>query len=278
MRSQKMVCKKCKELVESRTNIVFGEGNPDAEFIFMGEAPGREEDLKGKPFIGKAGKLFTEALNHIGLKREDIFITNAVLCKPLKNRTPTIEEINNCSKRLFKTLKKYGKKIVCLGKTASYAIFRKHIEWKKWTYHPELKKLELQSYLRRGELDSAGGIIEDLLSNAPNDQSICLTMALLKIRQEKFAEADGLLNKLKNDDPNSLPVTVAQIQSKISQDKIDEAISICDETVNRFNTAAVYILRGRTFASLGQTEKAKKDLDELCETTRFPTYWKPSVF
>lgn len=128
-------------------------------------------------------------------------------------------------------------------------------------FHPELKRLELQSYLRHGELSSASGILEDLLANDPNNQSICLSLALLKMRQDKFTEADQLLSKLKAQEPNLLPIIVAQIQSKVRQNKSDDAIRLCDEIINKFNDASAYILRGRTYASLGQAEEAEKDFE-----------------
>ena len=126
-------------------------------------------------------------------------------------------------------------------------------------FHPELEKLELQSYLRRGELDSAGDIFENLLANDPNNQSVCLAFALLKMRQNKFTEADELLNRLKIQVPNSLPVIVAQIELNILQKKSDEALLLCDKVISKFNNASAYILRGRTQSMLGQTEKAIAD-------------------
>ncbi len=126
-------------------------------------------------------------------------------------------------------------------------------------FHPELKRLELQSYLRRGELSSASNILENLLTDDPNNRSICLSLALLKMQQNRFDEANKLLTKLKVQEPNSLPVTVAQIELNIRQDKSAEAISLCDEMVNRFNKAFAYILRAKTLASLGQADKAEED-------------------
>ena len=128
-------------------------------------------------------------------------------------------------------------------------------------FHPELKKLELQSYLRRGELSSASDILENLLTNDPNNRSVCLSLALLKMRQNRFTEAGELLSKLKIQEPNSLPITVAQIGLNIRQGKSAEAILLCDEIVNKFNNASAYILRARTFAFLGQAERAKEDFE-----------------
>ncbi|MHC4157768.1 MAG: tetratricopeptide repeat protein, partial [Planctomycetota bacterium] len=91
-------------------------------------------------------------------------------------------------------------------------------------FHPELKKLELQSYLRRGELSSASDILENLLASDPNNRPVCLALSLIKMRQKKFAEADELLSKLKVQEPNSLPIAAAQIELNIQQNKSTEAL------------------------------------------------------
>ena len=97
-------CKKC-SLWRSRNNVVFGEGSPNAKLILVGEAPGRNEDLQGKPFVGVAGKLLTKILASIGLKREDVFIGNILKCRPPMNRNPKPEEIKACWGYLDKQLK-----------------------------------------------------------------------------------------------------------------------------------------------------------------------------
>ncbi len=84
------------EIAMNATNAVPGEGNPDTEVLFIGEAPGRNEDMTGRPFVGQAGKLLEKNLNNIGLKREDVFITNIVKFRPPENRDPTPEEIELC--------------------------------------------------------------------------------------------------------------------------------------------------------------------------------------
>ncbi len=128
-------------------------------------------------------------------------------------------------------------------------------------YHPELQKIQLQSHLRRGELDSASGVLQDMLSNDPNNHAACLSLALLEMQRNKLDEAAALLARLKRQDPNSLPVAAAQIQLGIRQGKPDEALRLADEVVNRLNNASGYILRARTYASLGQIDAAAKDLD-----------------
>jgi len=116
--SKIMSCVKC-NLSKSRTNAVPGKGNPTAEILFIGEAPGRNEDLKGEPFVGSAGKILSEALDHAGLSRDDVFITNVVKCRPPSNRLPLQEEKDVCHEHLSKELEIIRPKIICiLGNTA----------------------------------------------------------------------------------------------------------------------------------------------------------------
>jgi DNA polymerase len=88
-------CGRCK-LSQKRTHIVFGEGNPDARLMFIGEAPGREEDVQARPFVGEAGMLLTRLIEKMGLKREDVYIANIVKCRPPMNRDPEKDEIQQC--------------------------------------------------------------------------------------------------------------------------------------------------------------------------------------
>lgn len=116
-------CTKCGELCENRTNAVPGEGNESADLMFIGEAPGRNEDEQGRPFVGNAGKLLTEALEEAGLSREDVFITNIVKCRPPNNRVPTQREIDACSDYLTRQIRLVNPKIICiLGRTAFEAM------------------------------------------------------------------------------------------------------------------------------------------------------------
>jgi uracil-DNA glycosylase family 4 len=89
------VCTKC-PLSEGRTSVVFGNGNADADLMFVGEAPGAEEDRQGVPFVGRAGKLLDELLSGIGMRREDVFVANVLKCRPPGNRDPQPEEIETC--------------------------------------------------------------------------------------------------------------------------------------------------------------------------------------
>lgn len=95
LRDEIMDCTKCR-LSMKRTNVVFGEGNPDARLMFVGEAPGREEDIQARPFVGDAGLLLTRLIEKMGFRREDVYIANIVKCRPPLNRDPEADEIGSC--------------------------------------------------------------------------------------------------------------------------------------------------------------------------------------
>jgi len=114
--------------VDGNTNIVFGEGNANATLIFVGEAPGRDEDIQGRPFVGRAGKLFDKAITECEIKRSNIYITNIVKTRPTKNRTPTPEEIKRCWPILDQQIKIIKPKIICtLGACSTNAFLKKPI-------------------------------------------------------------------------------------------------------------------------------------------------------
>jgi DNA polymerase len=117
-------CKRCK-LHEWRTNIVFGEGNPNARLVFVGEGPGEEEDRQGRPFVGRAGQLLTKIINAMGLDRSYVYICNVVKCRPPGNRTPEPDEIGTCEQFLFKQLRAIDPDvIVCLGSVAAQSVLK----------------------------------------------------------------------------------------------------------------------------------------------------------
>jgi uracil-DNA glycosylase len=105
-------CTRCK-LHKARTNIVFGVGNPKAELVFVGEGPGRDEDEQGEPFVGRAGKLLTQMIEAMGLKRSDVYICNVVKCRPPENRLPEKDEIETCSPYLLRQLDTIKPKVIC---------------------------------------------------------------------------------------------------------------------------------------------------------------------
>jgi DNA polymerase len=117
-------CKKC-ELGKTRTNFVFGVGNPDADIMFVGEAPGRDEDLQGIPFVGRAGKLLDKMLGELGWSREDVYIANILKCRPPNNRDPLPAETEQCQPFLIKQIKLIKPKVICsLGRIAAQNILQ----------------------------------------------------------------------------------------------------------------------------------------------------------
>jgi DNA polymerase len=117
-------CTRCK-LHKGRTKIVFGVGNPKAELVFVGEGPGRDEDMQGEPFVGRAGKLLTQMIEAMGLKREDVYICNVVKCRPPENRLPEKDEIATCSPFLMRQLAVIAPKVICcLGSCSAQTLLQ----------------------------------------------------------------------------------------------------------------------------------------------------------
>jgi DNA polymerase len=117
-------CTKCR-LAESRTNVVFGSGDPDADVMFVGEGPGQQEDEQGLPFVGRSGQLLEQLLGEIGLARHDVYIANVVKCRPPKNRDPRPDEIDACKDYLRTQLQLIQPKVVVtLGNFASKLLLR----------------------------------------------------------------------------------------------------------------------------------------------------------
>jgi uracil-DNA glycosylase len=117
-------CTRCK-LHRGRTKLVFGDGNPKAELVFVGEGPGRDEDAQGLPFVGRAGKLLTQMIEAMGLQRKDVYICNVVKCRPPENRTPEKDEVETCSPFLLRQLDAIAPKvIVCLGSVAAQTLLQ----------------------------------------------------------------------------------------------------------------------------------------------------------
>lgn len=117
-------CRKC-GLYRKRTNLVFGTGNPRARLMFVGEAPGAEEDLQGKPFVGRAGTLLTKMIEAMGLRREDVYIANILKCRPPNNRNPLPDEILACSPSLQEQIQVIQPRVICpLGKFAAQFLLK----------------------------------------------------------------------------------------------------------------------------------------------------------
>jgi uracil-DNA glycosylase len=143
-------CTRCK-LHKGRNKIVFGDGNPNAELVFVGEGPGADEDMQGLPFVGRAGKLLTQMIEAMGLQRKDVYICNVVKCRPPENRAPEPDEVATCSPYLLRQMDVIQPKVVvCLGAVAAKTLLEttKGIsqfrgQWLQWrgrklmaTYHP----------------------------------------------------------------------------------------------------------------------------------------------
>jgi len=115
-------CQRCK-LCRGRTNIVFGEGASDAPLMFIGEGPGRDEDLQARPFVGEAGKLLTSLIEKMGMKREDVYIANIVKCRPPNNRDPEEDEISSCRPFVERQAQIISPKVIMsLGRVSAQSI------------------------------------------------------------------------------------------------------------------------------------------------------------
>ena len=117
-------CTRCK-LSKGRTKIVFGTGSPKARLMFVGEGPGRDEDLSGEPFVGRAGKLLTDMIKAMGLQREDVYIANIVKCRPPENRQPEHDEVDACSPFLMRQIDVIRPQVICtLGNTPTQTLLQ----------------------------------------------------------------------------------------------------------------------------------------------------------
>lgn len=121
-------CMRCPLATQGRQQVVFGEGEPDAAIMFIGEGPGRDEDLLGRPFVGRSGKLLTKMLDALGFTRDRVFISNSVRCRPPANRQPTPEETALCiSHILLREISIVRPRIICtLGATATNALIEQN--------------------------------------------------------------------------------------------------------------------------------------------------------
>jgi len=143
-------CQRC-GLAASRTKLVYGVGNPNARLVLVGEAPGREEDLKGEPFVGEAGQLLDRILLAMGMQREEVYICNVLKCRPPNNRDPDPEEVATCEDFLIRQLAAIRPHVIVgLGRFAVYSLLKTEVpisrlrgEWQRYqdiplmpTYHP----------------------------------------------------------------------------------------------------------------------------------------------
>jgi DNA polymerase len=118
-------CTRCKLHTMGRTQVVFGVGNPNADLMFVGEAPGADEDIQGIPFIGRAGQLLTKIIEAMGMTRDDVYIANVIKCRPPQNRNPEPDEVETCEPFLFRQIDIIQPKvIVALGKFGAQTLLR----------------------------------------------------------------------------------------------------------------------------------------------------------
>ena len=178
LRQMVLGCTQCQNLVSSRKNVVFGVGNESADLLFVGEAPGEDEDEQGKPFVGKAGQLLTKIIETMGLKREDVYIANILKCRPdtpgkrVGNRPPPPDEMATCSPWLHRQIEFIQPKvIVALGKTAveglleqQVAITRFRGTWQTYRDIPLMPTFHPAYLLRKQSLTEKRKVWEDMLS------------------------------------------------------------------------------------------------------------------
>jgi uracil-DNA glycosylase family 4 len=171
-------CTKCPHLARSRTQTVFGVGNPDAELMFVGEAPGADEDARGEPFVGRAGQLLTRIIETMGLIREDVYIANILKCRPdmpegiSGNRPPTPEEMQTCISYLLEQVRIIQPRvIVALGATAVEGLLgvrrtmrELHGRWHSFNDTPLMITYHPSYLLRNAMLSEKRKVWEDMLA------------------------------------------------------------------------------------------------------------------
>jgi uracil-DNA glycosylase len=173
-------CTRCR-LAQGRTQVVFGAGNPHADLIFVGEAPGFHEDKQGVPFVGQAGKLLEKLLGDIGLSRDDVYIANTLKCRPPGNRDPQPDEIEACESHLFRQIALIEPKVVAtLGNFATKLLSGRQLGITR--VHGQEQKTTL-------------GGREVLLYPLYHPAAALYTPAMLKVLQSDFARLPELLGR-----------------------------------------------------------------------------------
>jgi len=176
--TQTLACSKCPDLVSSRTQVVFGAGNPKADLMFVGEAPGQDEDRQGEPFVGAAGKLLTKIIETMGLSREEVYIANMLKCRPdtpgrnTGNRAPTLDEMATCVPWLHRQIDLIQPKVlVALGKTAAGGLLEKEVaitrlrgQWQTYRGIPLMPTFHPAYLLHNQSLAEKRKIWEDMLA------------------------------------------------------------------------------------------------------------------
>ena len=175
---QAINCQCCDHLVSSRTQVVFGVGNPVADLMFVGEAPGVDEDRQGEPFVGAAGRLLTKIIETMGLSRDEVYIANILKCRPdtpgrsSGNRAPTPDEMNACSPWLHRQIDFIQPKVlVALGKTAVGGLLEREIaitrfrgQWQEYRGIPLMPTFHPAYLLRNQSMAEKRKIWEDMMA------------------------------------------------------------------------------------------------------------------
>ena len=188
-------CMRCK-LAQGRTQVVFGAGNPDADLMFVGEAPGFHEDQQGIPFVGQAGKLLEKLLAGIGLERSDVYIANVLKCRPPGNRDPQPDEIEACEPHLFRQIELIQPRVVAtLGNFATKLL--------------TAKPLGITRVHGQEQWTTLGGN-RVLLYPLYHPAAALYTPAMLKVLEDDFARLPALLGLVDVPEPQPQPVVLTR--------------------------------------------------------------------
>jgi uracil-DNA glycosylase len=188
-------CTRCR-LAEGRTQVVFGNGNPDADLMFVGEAPGFHEDKLGYPFVGQAGKLLDQLLDGIGLTRDQVFVANVLKCRPPGNRDPMPDEIESCEPHLFRQIELIEPKVVAtLGNFSTKLLSGKPAGITRVHGQPQ-------------EVTLGGRQV--LLYPLYHPAAALYTPSMLNVLQEDFARLPELLGRAVEPVPEPAPLVAAE--------------------------------------------------------------------
>jgi uracil-DNA glycosylase family 4 len=193
--AQTAACTRCR-LAEGRTQVVFGNGNPDADLMFVGEAPGFHEDKQGFPFVGQAGKLLDQLLGGIGLSRDMVFVANVLKCRPPGNRDPMPDEIEACESHLFRQVELIEPKVVAtLGNFSTKLLSGKPLGITR--VHGQVQQVTL-------------GGRNVLLYPLYHPAAALYTPSMLDVLKEDFARIPALLGQVAEPVPEPEPLRVAE--------------------------------------------------------------------
>ena len=193
--AQTAACTRCR-LAEGRTQVVFGNGDPSADLMFVGEAPGFHEDQQGMPFVGQAGKLLDQLLAGIGLSRDMVFVANVLKCRPPGNRDPMPDEIEACESHLFRQVELIQPKVVAtLGNFSTKLLSGKQLGITR--VHGQEQQVTL-------------GGRNVLLYPLYHPAAALYTPAMLKVLQEDFRRIPELIGRAVEPKPEPAPLLVAE--------------------------------------------------------------------